>query len=304
MPRARTQLVYPDVVIPNGGRFGGERNHRGLDHSQTRALAHDESLWFRPWAAGTIEQIRTRDEGVYGRYIEILDDEGVFWSYCHAAEISDDLRKGDPVDFTTRLGKMGSSGSAVAAGSEHLHTMCSKHRDSAIDLTVSVFDPLAHITARLDVVALLRTPGGDTAALLADPHEKDSDMFQYKKKSGTRWFVHPSLRVRRIKSDEWAANDELGIRTVRNVDNTKAEVFRRAQNARAKKLDLDVFEAADVETPVEAVLDRFDLPIEIAGTVSDAVYARVDAEAGPISDPLLEQIATEEALAAGGKPVQ
>jgi len=297
MPHTRTQLVYPDVVIPNGGLFGGERNHRGLDHSRTRALANNESTSFRPWAEGEIVQIRTKDEGIYGRYIEIVDDEGVFWSYCHAAEIAHGLRTGDRVVFSTHLGTMGSSGSVVAAGSEHLHTMCSRHRGSAVDMTVAVFDPLPHITARLEVRALLAVP------LDPAPEEEDSAMFQYRKKSGSRWFVHPSLRVRRISLEEWAANDELGIRTVRKVDNTKAEVFRRAQNARAKQLDLDVFDVADAETPVEAVLDRFDLPEEIAGTVSDAVYSRVDEAGGSISEQLLEQIATEETIAAGGKPV-
>ena len=295
MPRALTQLVYPDSVIPNGGHFGGERNHRGLDHSQTRALAHNESTSFRPWAEGEIVKIRRKDDGVYGRYVEIVDDEGVFWSYCHAAEIADGLHAGDRVVFTTRLGTMGSSGTVVAAGSEHLHTMCSLRRDSALDQTVAVFDPLAHIKARLAAFTIL-----SAASLAADLAERDPDMFQYRKKSGTRWFVHPNLRVRRISREEWAANDELGIRTERKVDNAKAEVFRRAQNARAKQLDFDVFSASDAETPVEEILDRFDLPDDIAGAVSDAVYARVDAEPVPLPEPTLEQIANDAVIAAGG----
>lgn len=295
MPRARTQQVYPESVIPNGGLFGGERNHRGLDHSRTRALQHNESTTFRPWAEGEIVTIRKEDKGVYGRYIEIVDDEGVYWSYCHAAEITDGLHTGDRVVFTTRLGVMGSSGTAVAAGSEHLHTMCSKHKGSAVELTTEVFDPLAHITARL--VA----PSIQKAELLApEPEERDPDMFQYRKQSGTRWFVHPNLKVRRIKPDEWSANDELGIRTVRKVDNSKAEVFRRAQNARARQLD-PADAAEDAETPVEEILDRLDLPDDIAGTVSDAVYARVDAEPGPLDNELLEQITNEAVIAAGGE---
>ena len=126
-------------------------------------------------------------------------------------------------------------------------------------------------------------------------------MFQYRKRSGTRWFVHPSLRVRRITVEEWSANDALGIRTVRTVDNAKAEVFRRAQNARAKRLNLDAFDVSDAETPVENVLDRFDLPDAIASEVSDAVYSRLDLDAAPLPDAMLEQIANEEILAAGGK---
>lgn len=297
MPRARTQQVYPDSVIPVGGHFGGERNHRGLDHSQTRALEHNESTTFRPWAEGEIVRVRRTDEGVYGRYIEIVDDEGIYWSYCHAAEIPDSLRKGDRVAFSTHLGTMGSSGTAVAAGSEHLHTMCSTHRDSAVDLAVAVFDPLPHITARLAAFSIL-----NAELLTPEPEESDPDMFQYRKKSGTRWFVHPNLRVRRISVEEWAANDELGIRTVRKVDNTQAEIFRRAQNARAKQLDLDVFSAEDAEAPVEGILDRLDLPDDIAGAVSDAVYARVDAEPGPLADDMLEQITNDAVIAAGGEP--
>ena len=300
MPRALTQLVYPDALIPSGGRFGGERNHRGVDHSRTLALANDQSTWFRPWASGTIVTIRDEDTGLYGRYIEILDDEGVFWSYCHAAEIGEGLREGDPVGFDTELGRMGSSGTAVAdgLGREHLHTMCSLKRDSAIDLTVAVFNPLPHIAARL--VAFTGPERASVAGVFA-LEEGDSDMFQYRKRSGTRWFVHPSLRVRRITVEEWSANDALGIRTVRTVDNAKAEVFRRAQNARAKRLNLDAFDVSDAETPVEHVLDRFDLPDAIASEVSDAVYSRLDLDAAPLPDAMLEQIANEEILAAGGK---
>jgi len=293
MPKALTREVYPDSVISTGGDFV-EGGHRGVDHSRFRALQRGFSDRFTPWAEGGVVRIRRDDVGIYGQYIEIVDGEGIYWSYCHADRINPALDVGDPVTFETWLGTMGSTGSVVDAGSEHLHTMCARKPDSAIDQGVPTFDPVAHIKDRLP----------NPLFTIVASSEGDPDMFQYSKQSGTRWFVHPSLPVRRISAEEWAANEALGIRTERRVDNGKAEIFRRKQNARAKQLDITMVDISDDEAAVEVVLGRFDLPIDIANSVSDVVYSRVEASADPLSDALLEQIANDAVIEAGGEVEQ
>ena len=153
MPTAECRKVYPNAAIPKGGEFGGTRNHRGLDHSRTLIVLLLRSVTFKPWAEGKITAIRRSDEGIYGRYIEVKDSEGVHWSYCHAASINNDLRVGDRVFFWTKLGVIGSTGTAIPSwlkgGSKHLHTMCSDQAGAAVDGTAEVFDPKPHIAARI-----------------------------------------------------------------------------------------------------------------------------------------------------------
>ena len=302
MAKATTQLVYPESVISTGGEFRspGDPNggHRGVDHSQLRVIAGGLSTEFQPWAEGRVVGIRRRNAGIYGRYIEIQDAEGVFWSYCHMKSINDALELGDVVTFTTVLGVMGKTGSAPGLTGEHLHSMCAREIDAVNRGGIATFDPITHINDRLRFSLRGAAASAAIAPLL---EEGDPEMFQYSKKSGTRWFVHPSLPVQRISPGEWAANVELGIRTERRVDNRKAEIFRRRQNARARDLDVKFASFSDADAAVEQVLDKFDLDDgELASQVSDEVYSRVDASADPLPEVMLEQIANDAVIAAGG----
>jgi len=272
-------MVYPDSVISTGGEFGGEREHRGVDHSQSKIVAAGLSTDFTPWAEGTIVDIRRADEGIYGFFIEIEDVEGMFWSYCHAKSINDDLREGGRVTFDTRLGRMGSTGSVVDAGAEHLHSMCSTTQGAARSGAIAVFDPIPHISARLTIAA---------ASLRVLEDEREEDMFQFKKKSGTKYFVHPNLPVAKIEDFEWAIYRKVGIRSEVDVDNDTARSFIKLHDARAKQLSPLVFSAVE-NVVVEGVLEGFDLPEDIAGEVSDAVYLEVGGRGGAVdADTALE----------------
>lgn len=280
MARVKARMVYPDAAIPNGGAFGGTRNHRGVDHSQTHILNLHLSLTFTPWVEGRVVAIRRVDVGTYGRFIEIRDDEGVFTSYCHAASIDPDLHVGDRVWFSTALGVVGSSGTAIPpankAGSKHLHTMCSTSQGAALNIATPVFDPLPHFKARLGL-----TPAASDIAPLVpptlNPAPGDEEMFQYQKKSGTRFFVHPTLPVQRIAdTSDFSANLAVGIRTERDVDNRKAEKFRKAHNARVKPLAPSIGDDL-TDDVVQGVLDGLNLNRALAEQVADAVYDQIAA---------------------------
>jgi len=142
--------------------------------------------------------------------------------------------------------------------------------------------------------------GGTTVPLILEGEE---EMFQYTKKSGTRWFVHPSLPVRRINSTEWSGNEAVGIRSERKVDNTKAERFRKQHNAMVERLSPGISEdlADDI---VEAVLDGLSVSADLAGDVSDAVYAKIKAGGVALTKDAVKQVANSTVSELAGRLVK
>ena len=118
----------------------------------------------------------------------------------------------------------------------------------------------------------------------------DDDMFQFQKKSGSRWFVHPDLTVEKISDTQFSANLAVGIRTQRNVDNTKGERFRKAHNARVLQLNPGLTADA-LDDLVEGVLDGLNISDAIATDVSDAVYAKLQKGGVTLTKDTVKQIA-------------
>ena len=93
--------------------------------------------------------------------------------------------------------------------------------------------------------------------------------------------MHSNLPVAKIEDFEWAIYRKLGIRSEIDVENDTARSFIKLHDARAKQLSPLVFSVAE-NVVVEGVLEAFDLPEDIAGEVSDAVYLEVGGRGGAV----------------------
>jgi hypothetical protein len=182
-----------------------------------------------------------------------------------------------------------------------------KSRWPHIDRTVNgvrvAFEPAVNVTVS-------KPAGGGTAIPLNPPTldltSGDEEMFQFRKKSGTRWFVHPMLAVKRITAEIWSANAEVGIPTKNGVDNRKAEKFRKAHNARVKPLTPSIGDDL-TDDIVQGVLDSLNLDGTLAEQVADAVYDQIAAGGVDISEASVKALASATVAQFGAaltKPVK
>jgi hypothetical protein len=168
MPTSLNALPWPLTAIPTepwdavrklkGGDWGATKNrkrsHRGTDWSRHHIERLKLSLRMPCVSAGTVVSITREDRGELGLMVEIRDDEGWYWTYCHMKSIDGDLKVGDRVELRQTFGVVGQSGTAASV--DHLHLMLSKTKGAAA--AGVTYDPVSHILARLEPTL---NPAGD-----------------------------------------------------------------------------------------------------------------------------------------------
>jgi hypothetical protein len=150
---AECVLPYPTSCIPAGGVFGdwsqlrksaGLGPHRGVDFSAFHADQLGLSHTYRSVTDGVVTSTTSRYNPVLGHVVEVLDDEGWYWLYCHNSVLL--VKEGDRVHAgVTPLAVMGETGTAAQA--VHLHLALSRTKNGGA--IGAVVDPIAHIEARL-----------------------------------------------------------------------------------------------------------------------------------------------------------
>lgn len=71
-----------------------------------------------PVKAGTVVYTNNTSSPALGVQVQILDNDGRYWRYCHMVLNSLQVGVGDTVDVNTALGRMGATGNVTG---RHLH---------------------------------------------------------------------------------------------------------------------------------------------------------------------------------------
>jgi hypothetical protein len=211
MTKAVCQLPYPAAAIPTfeidaagrkGGQFGnhsplrkslGLGPHQGVDWSKTLVLKLGLSTTFTSPVAGTVVTVIDGDVGTLGRRLEVVDIEGFYWTFCHAANFVQRFTIDEKITLGQAIAPMGSTGTVVSVGNEHLHLALSDRKGGYA--TGHTFDPVAHILARQGDLA-----GEDTTPLI----ETDDDAMKYLYSSGLNSNIgYAPGHVVRIEPNQW-----------------------------------------------------------------------------------------------------
>lgn len=108
-------ITYPYGVIDSGYSCGV---HVGVDivaNSGTGANIY-------PVFAGQVVAVNTNPNNALGVYVQILDNFGYYWRYCHMLTGSTRVNVGDNVTTNDIIGQMDSTGNVTGP---HLHLECS-----------------------------------------------------------------------------------------------------------------------------------------------------------------------------------
>lgn len=112
---SESMISYPYGVVDSGYSCGW---HTGVDIVPHGSTENNPLLY--PCVKGRI--VATPTDNVLGVQVQILDENGFYWRYCHMMENSRMVQVGDLVDINTPLGRMGATGNVTG---RHLHLECS-----------------------------------------------------------------------------------------------------------------------------------------------------------------------------------
>lgn len=91
-----------NVTVPFGGGTPGESVHPGWD------IANEVGTAITAFKGGQVINVDTVGTGAYGRFVEVVDSEGLVWRYSHLNNTS--VAIGDTLSSGTYIGGMGNTG--------------------------------------------------------------------------------------------------------------------------------------------------------------------------------------------------
>lgn len=110
-------ITYPYGVSDSGYSCGW---HTGIDFAPTGTTENNPIMY--PVKKGKVVYLNNTTNVALGVQVQILDDEGHYWRYCHMVLDSIQVSLNQEVDINTPLGRMGSTGNVTG---RHLHLECS-----------------------------------------------------------------------------------------------------------------------------------------------------------------------------------
>lgn len=110
-------ITYPYGVADSGYQCGW---HTGVDFAPFGTTENNPILY--PVKEGTVVYTNTDTSQYLGVQVQILDNEGHYWRYCHMVAGSLQVSVGQEVTLNTPIGRMGATGNVTG---RHLHLECS-----------------------------------------------------------------------------------------------------------------------------------------------------------------------------------
>lgn len=110
-------ITYPYGEIDSGYSCGW---HTGIDFAPYGNTENNPIMY--PVKDGKVVYVNLTTTQYLGVQVQILDNEGHYWRYCHMVEGSVLVNVGDTVTTQTPLGRMGATGNVTG---RHLHLECS-----------------------------------------------------------------------------------------------------------------------------------------------------------------------------------
>ncbi len=110
-------ITYPYGVADSGYSCGW---HTGVDFAPHGETENNPLIY--PVKEGEVVYVNLTTTPALGVQVQILDDEGHYWRYCHMVAGSVQVSVGDTVTTQTPLGRMGDTGNVTG---RHLHLECS-----------------------------------------------------------------------------------------------------------------------------------------------------------------------------------
>lgn len=110
-------ITYPYGVADSGYSCGW---HTGIDFAPYGDTENNPLMY--PVKDGKVVYVNLTTTPALGVQVQILDNEGHYWRYCHMVEGSVLVNVGDTVTTQTPLGRMGATGNVTG---RHLHLECS-----------------------------------------------------------------------------------------------------------------------------------------------------------------------------------
>lgn len=110
-------ITYPYGVADSGYSCGW---HTGVDFAPYGNTENNPIIY--PVKEGEVVYVNLTTSPALGVQVQILDDEGHYWRYCHMVAGSVQVSVGDTVTTQTPLGRMGATGNVTG---RHLHLECS-----------------------------------------------------------------------------------------------------------------------------------------------------------------------------------
>lgn len=108
-----SKISYPYGVIDSGYSCGW---HTGVDIIPYGNTENNPTLY--PVKEGRVVYINNTSNVALGVQCQILDNDGIYWRYCHMVLNSLQVQVGDIVSLNTPIGKMGETGNVTG---RHLH---------------------------------------------------------------------------------------------------------------------------------------------------------------------------------------
>lgn len=110
-------ITYPYGVADSGYSCGW---HTGIDFAPYGDTENNPIMY--PVKDGKVVYVNLTTTPDLGVQVQILDNEGHYWRYCHMVQGSVEVSVGDIVTTQTPLGRMGATGKVTG---RHLHLECS-----------------------------------------------------------------------------------------------------------------------------------------------------------------------------------
>lgn len=110
-------ITYPYGVADSGYSCGW---HTGIDFAPYGDTENNPIMY--PVKDGKVVYVNLTTSPALGVQVQILDNEGHYWRYCHMVEGSVLVNVGDTVTTQTPIGRMGATGNVTG---RHLHLECS-----------------------------------------------------------------------------------------------------------------------------------------------------------------------------------
>lgn len=110
-------ITYPYGVADSGYSCGW---HTGIDFAPYSSTENNPMMY--PVKDGRVVYVNLTTTQALGVQVQILDNEGHYWRYCHMVAGSVLVNVGDTVTTQTPLGRMGATGNVTG---RHLHLECS-----------------------------------------------------------------------------------------------------------------------------------------------------------------------------------
>lgn len=110
-------ITYPYGVHDSGYSCGW---HTGIDFAPYGSTENNPMMY--PVKDGRVVYVNLTTTPALGVQVQILDNDGHYWRYCHMVAGSVQVSVGQQVTTQTPLGRMGATGNVTG---RHLHLECS-----------------------------------------------------------------------------------------------------------------------------------------------------------------------------------